>query len=75
MPHIQVEIHANDLRGACNKVDAEQRIYLKLVEKGIPMDAAAFIRRDLKATRGLLSWTYYAVEERWVIDWTEEVKA
>lgn len=75
MRHIRVEIHVNELEGASNAVDAEQRIYLKLAEKGIPMDAAAFIRRDLQVTRGRLAWAYYIIEEKWVIDWTEEVKA
>lgn len=75
MRHIHVEIDAGDLQGARNEVDAEERIYLKLAEKGIPMDASAFLRRELKATRGLLSWTYYAVEEKWVVDWTDEVNA
>lgn len=73
--HIHVEISASDLRGARNQVDAEQMIYLKLAEKGIPMDAAAFLRRELKVTRGLLDWAYYTVEEKWVIDWTDEAKA
>lgn len=72
MRHIHVEIHADDLRGSSNEVNAEQRIYLKLAEKGIPMDAAAFIRRDLKVTRGRLTWTYFAIAEKWVFDWTEE---
>lgn len=80
MRHIHVEISASDLfmsagKAVLNPIDAEERIYLKLAEKGIPMDAAALLRRDLKTTRGTLSWTYYAVEEKWVIDWTEEVKA
>lgn len=75
MRHIHVEIHLRDLRGALNELDAEQMIYLKLAEKGIPMNAAAFLQRDLKVTRGQISWTYYTIEEKWVIDWTDEVKA
>lgn len=75
MRNIHVEIHAQDLRKARNQVDAEQMIYLKLAEKGIPIDAGAFLRRELKVTRGLLDWAYHTVEEKWVIDWTEEVKA
>lgn len=73
MRHIRVEISARDLQDVLDKVDAEQQIYLKLAEKGIPMDAAALIRRKLNVARGRLSWAYFTIAEKWVFDWTDEV--